>query len=97
MAKKYIVRAGFVLWRPVTSAKGETTERFYDEGETLELDDAEATLHGHKIELADEKDRAAALKAEKLADTATKAGMPAADLVAALAQAIAQAQQAPAA
>lgn len=99
MAKRnYIVREGFVLWRQVTNDKGSTTERFHDAGETVALDDDEAAMHGHKLELADEKDRAAALKAEKIADVANKANMAPADLVAALAAAIAQqGQQAPAA
>lgn len=97
MAKKYIIRSGFVVELEVTRTDGNGNEvkstRRYESGEELSLEDDDAKLHLHKLELASPKDRAEALAAEKAA--AAAAAPPAmvnqADLVTLLAGAIAQA------
>ena len=92
MAKKYIVREGFVLFLALINAKGEAYERTHQEGEVVELDDDEAAKHAHKLEFASEKDRAAALAAEKTAAIATAAASNPVELVQALVTALAQSQ-----
>lgn len=103
--KRYIVREGFNF--RIVDAKN--NEKVYSEGDivTLEQDIGDAA---HQLEYAEEKDRAAAAKAEESRARAQKADQPAAAggsvvidheaLAAAIAQGIAaafQAQQEPAA
>jgi hypothetical protein len=92
MAKKYIVRDGFIVFLEVTGPKGDKYERTYTSGEEVTLEDDEAAKHQHKLEFANQKDRDAALAAEKAAaQTATAATDPAV-LVQMLVAALAQAQ-----
>ena len=60
MAKKrFIVREGFHF--RMVAADGR--EKVYSEGDIVELEQADGTAN-HQLEYADEKDRAAAFKAE---------------------------------
>jgi hypothetical protein len=98
-SKKYVVRDGFIVFLKVVSSKGDVSERQYTSGEELTLDDADAADHIHKLEFANQKDRDAAVAAEKAANVTAMAGSDPGSLVQALVAALAQAQglQAPAA
>lgn len=91
-SKKYFVRLGFVVCLMVLNqATGKETERRYEGGDELTLDDDQAALHLHKLELADPKDRKAAEKAEQEAKVAAAAAQSPVDLVGMLTSALAQA------
>ena len=91
MAKKYIVRDGFVVFLALFKPSGEKYERTYTGGEEVTLEDADAADHAHKLEFANQKDRDAALAAEKAAKVTALAGGDPAGLVQQLVAAIAQA------
>jgi len=89
--RKYIVRDGFVVALTLTNATTkETYERTYNGGEEVSLDDDDAKLHLHKLEFANQKDRDAALAAEKEAKAAASSDQNPVDLIAQLVAAIAQ-------
>jgi hypothetical protein len=90
--KKYIVREGFVVFLALSKPTGEKYERTYTSGEEVVLEDADAALHAHKLEFASDKDRAAALAAEKAATQSAAAANDPAVLVQMLVAALAQAQ-----
>lgn len=90
-AKKYLVRQGFVVVLTMTKQDGSTYDRIYDSGEEVTLDDEQAALHIHKLEFANQKDRDAALAAEKQAQVATAAAGTPSELVASLISALQQA------
>lgn len=94
MAKKYIVRTGFVVHQQLQRTDGSLYIRTYNEGEELTLDDSDAELHAHKLEYASQKDRDAALAAEKATKVAQAAAQSPAELVNQLVAALAQAQAA---
>lgn len=94
MAKKYIVREGFIVFLEVVSPKGEKYERTFSGGEEVSLEDDAAALHAHKIEFAMQKDRDAALAAETAARVKAAASGDAGTLVQSLVAALAQAQAA---
>lgn len=90
MPKNYTVREGYVVILTTEGADGKKYDRTFIGGDTVKLDDDQAALHLHKLEYADEKDRAAALKAEEVERAKTQAADPVrliSDLVAALSQA----------
>jgi hypothetical protein len=91
-SKKYVVRDGFIVFLSVISAKGDKSERTYTGGEEVTLDDADAADHIHKLEFANQKDRDAALAAEKAANITSMAASDPSALVQALVAALAQAQ-----
>ena len=97
MAKKYIVRDGFVVGHQLKTSAGETYERTYNGGEEVTLDDDVAALHLHKLEFANPKDADAARAAEKASAIAAKAASSPAQLVGDLVAALGQAQAAAAA
>jgi len=101
MAKKYIIRTGFVVELAIVrieQGKEVKSIRRYEEGEDITLEDADAALHLHKLEFALQKDREAALAAEKAAaDAANPVLANQANTVKLLADAIALAMQAAAA
>ena len=88
--KKYLVRAGFIVALALRKEDGSGYERTYNAGEEVTLDDEQAALHLHKLEFASQKDRDAALAAEKDAMVARAAQQSPVDLVAALTKALAQ-------
>jgi hypothetical protein len=92
MAKKYIVREGFIVFQEITKSTGEKYERTFTGGEEVSLEEDEAAQHAHKIEFASEKDRANALAAEKAAFVSAHANSEPAELVQSLVAALAQAQ-----
>lgn len=92
--KKYLVRDGFVVLLRMARPDGSVSEREYRGGEECTLDDDQAELHRHKLELADKRDREAALAAEKAARVAQAASGSPAELVQALVAALQQAQAA---
>ena len=95
MAKKFIVRDGFVVVLKLVNPKDQSVfERTYNGGEECTLEDDQAAQHWHKLEFASQKDRDAALAAERQALQDERAGQSPADLVKALVAALAQAQQA---
>ena len=94
MAKKYIVRGGFVVQQTLTKSDGSTYVRAYNEGEEVVLEDADAELHAHKLEYASQKDRDAALAAETAARQRQLATQDPAALVQQLVAALALAQSA---
>lgn len=94
MAKKYIVREGFIVFLEVVSPKGDKYERTFSGGEEVSLEDDAAALHAHKIEFAMQKDRDAALAAETAARVKAAASGDAGTLVQSLVAALAQAQAA---
>ncbi len=94
MAKKYIVRDGFVVVLALLNDKGDKITRTYTSGEECTLDDVDAALHQHKLEFANARDRDAATAAEQAALVAQRAQQNPADLITALVAAIAQAQAA---
>jgi hypothetical protein len=61
---KYIVRDGFVVTTQVKATDGKVYEKTNVSGDVIDLNDDVAADHLHKLELADPKDRAAALKKE---------------------------------
>lgn len=97
MPKKYVVREGYVVILTTEGNDGKKYDRTFIGGDIISLDDDQAEQHLHKLELADAKDRAAALAAEQAERAKTQAADPVkliSDLVAALSQA--QNAQAPA-
>jgi hypothetical protein len=91
-SKKYVVREGFVLFRKVVNpANDQTVERQYMQGDTVEMDDDEYAQHAHKLEFAAQKDRDAALAAERQAAVNKAAAAGVVDVVSMLAQALQQA------
>jgi hypothetical protein len=92
MAKKYIVREGFIVFLEIVGPKGDKHERTYTGGEEVSLDDEDAARHAHKLEFATQKDRDAALAAEKAANVTALAGNDPGALVQSLVAALAQAQ-----
>lgn len=99
--RKYIVRDGFVVRLTFKRPDGQSYDRDYQGGEEVALDDDAAAQHAHKLEYASQKDRDAALAAEKEARIAQAAtGSPAElvqQLIAALGAAVAAGQAAQAA
>lgn len=97
MAKKFIVREGFVvlLTLPVPGKPKETYERRHEAGEVIELDDDQAALHLHKLELADPKAREKALAAEQAAAASKVTQSDPATFATLLADAIRQAMAVP--
>src|SRR5690242_407763 len=91
MAKKYIVRDGFIVNLIATASNGEEHEKKAIGGEIIELDDSVADRHLHKLEFADKKDRDAALKAEQERKVASMATANPAQLIQQLTAALAQA------
>ena len=92
---KYIIRDGFVVTTKVTTTDGKTFEKSNVGGEEIELKDEVAAQHLHKLELADPKDRAAALKAEQAQKVASFAATDPALLIQQMVTALASAQKAP--
>jgi hypothetical protein len=90
---KYIVRDGFLVTIKVRANDGSLHDKTTIGGEPIELDDDVAAMHLHKLELADPKARAAALKAEKERQTAAMATSNPAALIQQLVAALAVAQQ----
>ena len=91
MAKKYIVREGFTVYLMLNKPDGSGSyERPVQGGEEISLDDADAAVHLHKLEFANQKDRDAALAAEKEAKVASAAQQNPAELVAMLTAALSQ-------
>lgn len=90
--KEYIVRKGFVVIITKENEDGTKSEKTFESGEVLKLDDDVAAQHMHKLELAREADRKAALAAEKAAEVAAKADSSPVELVQQLVAALAQAQ-----
>ncbi|SHM05960.1 hypothetical protein SAMN05216428_112106 [Nitrosospira sp. Nsp11] len=91
--KKYIVRDGFVVTTQVRANDGKVFDKTSVSGETIELEDDAAAQHLHKLELADAKDRAAALKAEKERKASTLAATDSTALIQQLVGALAAAQK----
>ena len=91
--KKYIVRDGFVVLLEITQPNGDVRTREFASGEELQLDDADAARHAHKLEFASLRDREAALAAEQAAVTRQAAGSDPAALISQLVAALAMAQQ----
>lgn len=94
MAKKYVIRDGFVVVLQVRREDGSTSERRYESKEEITLEDEDAELHRHKLEFAGQKDREAALAIEKQASIDAAAGSNPAELVKQLVAALSQAQAA---
>ena len=92
MAKKYIVREGFIVFLEVVSPKGDKYERTFSGGEEVSLEDDAAALHTHKIEFAMQKDRDIALAAETAARVKAAASGDAGTLVQSQVAALALAQ-----
>ena len=90
--KKYIVREGFIVFHEIVKPTGEKYERTYVGGEEVALEDADAAQHSHKLEFALDKDRVAALAAEKAANVTAMAANDPTALVQMLVAALAQAQ-----
>ncbi|NQE47986.1 hypothetical protein [Herbaspirillum rubrisubalbicans] len=78
--KRYVVREGFI-YRTV-DAKG--SEKVYSEGDIITLEQ-EVGDAAHQLEYAEDKDRAAALKAEEARSRALKVELPAAAATASVA------------
>ena len=95
--KKYLVRSGFVVVLKIAKPDGGYVERTYQENEEVALEDADAELHRHKLEFASQRDRDAALAAEKEAAVKVAGGSNPAELVAQLVAALQMSQQAGAA
>lgn len=79
-AKRYIVREGFIY--RTTDGKG--SEKVYSEGDIITLEQ-EVGDAAHQLEYAEDKDRAAALKAEEARSRALKVELPAAAATASVA------------
>lgn len=90
---KYVVRDGFLVITQVKSTDGQTHDKTTIGGDTIELEDDVAAQHMHKLELADPKARAAALKAEQERRVATMSASDPAALIQQLVAALAAAQQ----
>lgn len=95
--KNFVVRAGFVLTQRIVGERGEVKFKEYGEGDIVKLD-PESDVIPHQVELADEKDRIAAAKAEaevrKAADAArapASGGIDQDALASAIASGVAQA------
>ena len=88
--KKYIIRAGFVVVHLLTKTDGSTYERRYESGEEVSFDDEQAAQHLHKLEFSSQKDRDAALAAERDAAIAAAAGQNPVELVGNLTAALGQ-------
>lgn len=93
--RNYIVRAGFVVALLRTSQDGSTSTKTYESGEKLALEDDQYALHAHKLELADQADRDAALAVEQQAQVAKHATASPAALVSTLVEALQHALGAP--
>lgn len=91
MAKKYIVRDGFVVVLKFTKTDGESYERRYEGNEEVTLEDDQAAQHIHKLEFSSQKDRDAALAAEKADAAAKNAAASPVDLMATMAAMLSQA------
>lgn len=87
---KYIVREGFIAAVKVRTQDGQTHDKTYVGGDVVELNDDIAAQHLHKLELADPKDRAAALKAE---ESRKMSGISTPDLIQQLVTALASTQK----
>jgi hypothetical protein len=74
--KKYLVRDGFVVVLKIARADGGFTERTFTSGDEVQLEDGDFSLHAHKLEFSSQKDRDAALAAEKTAAAARVAAQP---------------------
>ena len=92
--RKYIVRDGFVVHLLLGRADGSTYTRTHEAGEELQLDDNIYAKHAHKLDYASEKDRAAALAAERAAAVAERARQDPGELIRQLTDALAQARAA---
>ena len=86
--KKYIVRDGFHAAIAISKADGSTSEKRYDGGEEVSLDDATAALHLHKLEFADQRDRDAQEKADRAKAVASAKAQHPVELVSMLAEAL---------
>jgi hypothetical protein len=86
--RNYIVRDGFVVVQTVVKADKSTFTRTTSGGEPITLDDDEAAQHAHKLELASQKDRDAALEAEQQAKIAAHANNAPVALVQTLVEAL---------
>lgn len=90
--RKFVVRDGFVLHLQFQRPSGDAYSRTHEAGEQIELTDEQHALHGHKVEFASDKDRAAALAAERAASVAARAAQDPAELIRQLTEALAQAR-----
>lgn len=90
-SKKYTIRDGFVVVLERTLPNGDKSERRYEGGELVELDEETAAGHLHKLEFAEKADRKAALAAEEEARLAAAANSNPVDLVKMLSEALVQA------
>ena len=88
--KKYVVRSGFICVIALINVAGSAYERTYEGGEEVTLDDEQAAAHLHKLEFAAQKDRDAALAAEKEAQIKAAAAQSPVDLVSQLTAALGQ-------
>ena len=86
--KKYIVRDGFVTTLALAKNDGSTYEKRYEGGEEVTLDDAQAALHRHKLEFADQADRDAEMQAEHDKAVATAKSQATPELIKQLAEAL---------
>jgi len=89
---KYIIRDGFVVNTQVKTNDGKVFDKTNVSGEIVDLDGEVAAQHLHKLELADPKDRAAALKAEEAQKASTLSAADPAALIQQLVAALASAQ-----
>lgn len=94
--KNYVVRDGFVVIQSLKATDGKPYERTTAGGESITLDDDQAALHAHKLELANAKDRDAALAAEQQAKVASHANNAPVALVQTLVEALQHALSSPA-
>jgi len=74
--KLYKVREGFVMVLKVEKSEGVFAEKTYNEGDEVLLTPEDYALHAHKLELAKEKDREAAIAAETAAQAQKAASDP---------------------
>lgn len=95
--KNYVVRDGFVVVQKLMTSDNKPYERTTAGGEPITLDDDEAAQHAHKLELANPKERAAALAAEQEAKVASHANNAPVALVQTLVEALQHALSGPAA
>lgn len=65
-SKKFIVRAGYVVVLAfINATNGNTSERRFEGGEEVALDEDQAAQHLHKLEFASQRDYDDALAAER--------------------------------
>lgn len=62
--KKFQVRAGFIVYLETLKSNGEKSQKAYDGGEEVTLDEDQYKAHAHKLEFASAKDRDAQAAAE---------------------------------